>query len=198
MKPPARRPPAPARLKPFLIALRAYNPQRLAWVIVLQLAASLSQGVAALLLVPMLELAGVGHSADAGGLLGFTRRIFAAFGVRLTLGSMLVVYVGVVAVAAALNAYQTVELTRYRLTFCRRSALTLVRRGRRRGMAPPAAPAPIRHPEHAYGQRRAGQSGNRGGAEPQRRATGDRRAGGWWRCGSPRRSRVWRPPPVWP
>ena len=117
MKPPARRPPAPARLKPFLIALRAYNPQRLAWVIVLQLAASLSQGVAALLLVPMLELAGVGHSADAGGWFAFTRRIFAAFGVRLTLGSMLVVYVGVVAVAAALNACQTVELTRYRLNF---------------------------------------------------------------------------------
>ena len=110
-------PPTPARLRPFLIALRGYNPRRLAWVIVLQLAASLLQGVAALLLVPILELAGVGHSAGTGGVLGFTRRIFAAFGVRLTLGSMLVVYVGVVAVAAALNAYQVVALTRYRLTF---------------------------------------------------------------------------------
>lgn len=87
------------------------------WVIVLQLAASITQGVGTLLLVPMLELVGVSHPAHAGGLLGLTRRIFAAFGVRLTLGSMLAVYVGIVAAGAALSAYQTVELTWYRLTF---------------------------------------------------------------------------------
>jgi ATP-binding cassette subfamily C protein len=85
-------------------------------VIVLQVAASIGQGMAAILLVPLLELAGVGHVTNAAGL-GVTRRIFAAFGLRLTLGSMLVVYVGVVGAAAGLNAFQTVELTRYRLRF---------------------------------------------------------------------------------
>jgi len=107
---------APGNLRLFLSAMLQHEPRRLARVVVLQLAASLTQGVAALLLVPMLELAGVGHSVSRGGLLGLTRRVFAAFGVELTLTSMLIVYVGVVAAAAALNAYQTVELTRYRLT----------------------------------------------------------------------------------
>jgi hypothetical protein len=106
----------PGDLRLFLRAMLQHDPRRLVWVILLQLAASLIRGFAALLLVPMLELAGVGHSASRGGLLGLTRRVFAAFGLKLTLTSMLIVYVGVVAAAAALNAYQTVELTRYRLT----------------------------------------------------------------------------------
>jgi len=117
MAAPASRPRAPGRPAPFLRALGRHDPARLAWVIALQVAASLGQGVAALLLVPILELAGIGHSSQSGGWLGVTRRIFAAFGLRLTLASMLVVYVGIVGVAAALNAYQTVELTRYRLRF---------------------------------------------------------------------------------
>ena len=104
-------------LRLFLRAMLHYHPRRLAWLIAIQLAASLAQGVATVLLVPTLELAGVGHSTHSGGLLGATQQVFAAFGVRLTLGSMLVVYVAVVAAAAALNAYQTVALTRYRLTF---------------------------------------------------------------------------------
>ena len=104
-------------LRLFLRAMLHYHPRRLAWLIVLQLAASLAQGVATVLLVPTLELAGVGHSTRSGGLLGATQQVFAAFGVRLTLGSMLVVYVAVVAAAAALNAYQAVAVTRYRLTF---------------------------------------------------------------------------------
>jgi ATP-binding cassette, subfamily C, bacterial len=106
----------PGDLRLFLRAMLQHDPRRLVRVILLQLAASLTQGVAALLLVPMLELAGVGHSASRRGLLGLTRRVFAVFGLKLTLTSMLIVYVGVVAAAAALNAYQTVELTRYRLT----------------------------------------------------------------------------------
>jgi ATP-binding cassette subfamily C protein len=106
----------PGNLRLFLRAMLQHDPRRLVRVILLQLAASLAQGVAALLLVPMLELAGVGHSASHSGLLGVTRRAFAVFGLKLTLTSMLIVYVGVVAAAAALNAYQTVQLTRYRLT----------------------------------------------------------------------------------
>jgi ATP-binding cassette subfamily C protein len=86
-------------------------------VIFLQVAVSLTQGAAALLLLPMLQVAGVGHSARTGGLLGMARSVFAAFGVPLTIVWMLVGYVTLVAVAAVLNAYQTVELTKYRLTF---------------------------------------------------------------------------------
>jgi len=86
-------------------------------VIFLQVLVSLTQGAAALLLVPMLQAAGVGHSAGAGGLLGMARSVFAALGIPLTLVWLLVGYVTLVAVAAVLNAYQTVELTRYRLIF---------------------------------------------------------------------------------
>jgi ATP-binding cassette subfamily C protein len=79
-------------------------------------AAALSQGIGLLLLIPILEVAGVG-SVRSSGAAGLVRSAVEAVGIPLTLGALLVVYVGVVAVAAALGAYQTVLVTRYRLEF---------------------------------------------------------------------------------
>jgi ATP-binding cassette subfamily C protein len=101
----------------FLVALAAGNPRRLAWVLTVQMIAALIQGVGLLLLVPLLELAGVSRASSAGGLMARAREAFHALGIPLSLSAMLVVYVAVVTVAAALTAYQNVLLVRYRLEF---------------------------------------------------------------------------------
>ena len=101
----------------FLAALAAGNPRRLAWVLTVQVIAALIQGVGLLLLVPLLELAGVSRAPSAGGLMARAREAFDALGVPLSLTAMLVFYVAVVAIAAALTAYQNVLLVRYRLEF---------------------------------------------------------------------------------
>jgi ATP-binding cassette subfamily C protein len=101
----------------FLVALAAGNPRRLAGVLAVQMIAALIQGAGLLLLVPLLELAGVSRASSAGGLMARARGAFHALGIPLSLSAMLVVYVAVVTVAAALTAYQNVLLVRYRLEF---------------------------------------------------------------------------------
>ncbi|MHB8467266.1 MAG: ABC transporter ATP-binding protein [Acidimicrobiales bacterium] len=103
-------------MRPFVRTLAADDPRRLAWVVAVQVVAALAQGVGLVLLVPLVQVAGVSH-ASAGGLVGIARSIFAAVGVALTLRALLVVYVVLVAVTAALNAYESVLLVRYRLEF---------------------------------------------------------------------------------
>jgi ATP-binding cassette subfamily C protein len=92
----------------------------LVWVAFVQLLSTAAQGVGLLLLVPLLEAAGVGgsHPAKAaGGIVGFARSLFGVFGVSLTLRSLLVAYALIVAIGAALNAYASVRFLRYRLEF---------------------------------------------------------------------------------
>jgi ATP-binding cassette subfamily C protein len=104
-------------MRRFLSTLARNDPVRLAWALIVLSAAALSQGIGLLLLIPILEIAGVGSVHSSGGAAGLIRSAVEAVGVPLTLPALLIVYVGVVAVAAALGAYQTVLLTRYRLEF---------------------------------------------------------------------------------
>src|SRR6202042_3523159 len=108
---------ASGRLRPFLAALAAENPRRLAVVITVQVITALTQGVGLLLLVPLLEVTGVIRGSSAGGLARRAREVFGALGIPFTLGAILAAYVAVVALAAALAAYQSVLLVRYRLEF---------------------------------------------------------------------------------
>jgi ATP-binding cassette subfamily C protein len=108
---------APGPLRPFLAALVAENPRRLAWVLTVQAITALTQGVGLLLLVPLLEITGVSRGSSAGGLARRAREAFGAVGIPVTLSTMLALYVAVVALAAALTAYQSVLLVRYRLEF---------------------------------------------------------------------------------
>jgi ATP-binding cassette subfamily C protein len=108
---------APGRIWPFLAALASDNPRRLAWVLTVQVITALTQGAGLLLLVPLLEVTGVSRGSSAGGLASRAREAFGALGIPFTLGAMLAVYVAVVALAAALTAYQSVLLVRYRLEF---------------------------------------------------------------------------------
>jgi ATP-binding cassette subfamily C protein len=102
----------------FLAALAADNPRRLAWVLAVQVIGALTQGIGLLLLVPLLEVAGVSRgSSSAGAVGGRAQEAFGALGIPLTLPAVLIVYAAVVAVAAALAAYQNVLLVRYRLEF---------------------------------------------------------------------------------
>jgi ATP-binding cassette subfamily C protein len=108
---------AHGRFRPFLAALAAENPLRLAWLTTVQVITALTQGVGLLLLVPLLEVTGVSKGSSAGGLARRAREVFGALGIPFTLSAILVVYVAVVALAAALAAYQSVLLVRYRLEF---------------------------------------------------------------------------------
>jgi ATP-binding cassette subfamily C protein len=108
---------AAGRIGPFLAALASDNPRRLAWVLTVQVITALTQGAGLLLLVPLLEVTGVSRGSAAGGLASRAREALGALGIPITLGAMLAVYLGVVAVTAALSAYQSVLLVRYRLEF---------------------------------------------------------------------------------
>ena len=112
-------PALPGQLSPFLRALAADSPRRLAWVVAVQIAAALTQGAGLLLLVPLLELTGLGASPgrDTPGIGGLVRPAFRAIGVPLTLQTVLVVYVALTSASAAVGAYQTVLSVRYRLEF---------------------------------------------------------------------------------
>ena len=54
------------QVPPFLAALAAGNPRRLAWVLTVQVITALTQGVGLLLLVPLLELTGVSRAVLRG------------------------------------------------------------------------------------------------------------------------------------
>jgi ATP-binding cassette subfamily C protein len=124
---PSTKLPTPTRLRPFIAALAADNPRRLAWVIAVEVTTALTQGIGLLLLVPLLEVAGVSRHADAGGIPGLARHVFGAVGLPLTLTTILVAYVVITAATAALSAYQTVLLARYRLEFTDGMRLSLYR-----------------------------------------------------------------------
>ncbi len=102
----------------FLAALAEDNPRRLAWALTVQVVTALTQGAGLLLLVPLLEAAGVGRAPTAaGGVTRFAQDALGVLGVRPTLITALAAYTGVVALAASLTAYQNVLLVRYRLEF---------------------------------------------------------------------------------
>jgi ATP-binding cassette, subfamily C, bacterial len=114
---PSTKLPAPTRLRPFIATLAADNPRRLAWVIAVEVTTALTQGIGLLLLVPLLEVAGVSRHAEAGGIPDLARHVFGAVGLPLTLTTILVAYVVLTAATAALFAYQTVLVVRYHLEF---------------------------------------------------------------------------------
>jgi ATP-binding cassette subfamily C protein len=101
-------------LRGFLGALISAGPGRLVWVILVQAGAGLGQAVGVLLLVPLLGAVGVRASNSVSR---FTDDALRSVGVRPTLLAVLGIYVLVAGATAALNGYQTVLATRYRLEF---------------------------------------------------------------------------------
>ncbi len=98
----------------FVDALIHERPRRLALVIALEIGAGLGQAIGVLLLVPLLGAVGVTVS---GGAARWIRHLFTDLGLRPTLATVLVIYVVITAASAALNAFQVVLSTRYRLEF---------------------------------------------------------------------------------
>src|ERR1700677_4141881 len=98
----------------FMRSLAGERPWRFTWGIVVQSLAGIGQAIGVLLLIPLLGAVGVGARS---GLTHSIRSVFTSVGVRPTLIVVLTTYVLVTAASAALNAYQTVLGTRYRLEF---------------------------------------------------------------------------------
>ena len=109
--------PRSGELRAFVRALTHQDRRSLAWVTLVQLASTASQGLGLLLLVPLLEVAGVGGGRATGGLADVGRWLLGTVGVSPTLRSLLVAYVVIVALASSLNAYASIGLVRYRLDF---------------------------------------------------------------------------------
>ena len=110
----------PGEVRTFVRALTSQNRRSLAWVALVQLAATATQGLGLLLLVPLLEVAGVdggGQPGASDGLAGLAQSLLGIVGLTPTLRTLLVAYVVIVAVAASLGAYASVRLLRYRLDF---------------------------------------------------------------------------------
>jgi ATP-binding cassette, subfamily C, bacterial len=107
-------PPSSAGFRGFLGALASERTGRFVSVILVQALAGIGQAIGVLLLIPLLGAVGVG---SAGGVARTIRHAFASLGLQPTLATVLVVYVAVTAGSSALNAYQSVLSTRYRLEF---------------------------------------------------------------------------------
>ena len=101
----------------FVATLAAADRRRLLLVTALQVVAAASQVLGLFLLIPLLVAAGVAPGESTSGVTQFFESALDVIGVTLTLRSLLVVYVITVALAAALNAYATVMLVRYRAEF---------------------------------------------------------------------------------
>ncbi|WP_375501768.1 ABC transporter ATP-binding protein [uncultured Jatrophihabitans sp.] len=82
-----------------------------------QIVATAGQGLGLLLLVPLLAVAGVSQAESSDGTTGWWRSALHAVGIPATLPAVLSVYVLTVLASAALSAYASVLLTRYRLEF---------------------------------------------------------------------------------
>lgn len=83
----------PSELRAFVSALARQDRRSLAWVALVQLTATATQGLGLLLLVPLLQVSGVGEAgppSTSGGLAGVARSLLGAVGLSLTLRSLLV------------------------------------------------------------------------------------------------------------
>jgi ATP-binding cassette subfamily C protein len=110
-----------SQLRVLVRAMINQDRRSLVWVAAIQLVSTATQGIGLLLLVPLLDLAGVGGrpaaTTSGSSLVQFARSFLGVFRIPLTLPALLVLYAITVAVAAALNGYSTVRLLRYRLEF---------------------------------------------------------------------------------
>ena len=92
----------------LVAAVVAVSPVRAVLASLLTVAVSLSEGVSLVLLVPLLQLVGLspqGTVLNASG--AWFRSVFTAVGVTPTLGSVLLLFLGVVGVRAVLTRWQT-------------------------------------------------------------------------------------------
>jgi ATP-binding cassette, subfamily C, bacterial len=101
-------------LRAFGAVLAHHQPRRLALIVLVQIASSVCQSVALLLLIPLLGTVGVGA---ASGLARTINGIFRFVGLRPTLVTVLAIYVALTALVAPLSVIQSVLATRYRLEF---------------------------------------------------------------------------------
>src|SRR5664279_1364197 len=101
----------------FVAAIARADGRKLAWVTFVQIVATAGQGLGLLLLVPLLAVAGVSQAESSNKVTGWWRSTLSAVGIPATLPAVLSVYVVTVLASAALSAYASVLLTRYRLEF---------------------------------------------------------------------------------
>ncbi|WP_176957499.1 ABC transporter ATP-binding protein [Mariprofundus sp. KV] len=96
-------------LKAAVSAFYRFSPARISLLFMLMLAQRLTAGVGLLLLIPLLQLVGLdvgsGMTSEFSGIIS---RIFTAIGVELTLPSILLCYVLIVSLMAAMNYWQNV------------------------------------------------------------------------------------------
>ena len=102
----------------FAQALVVDAPRRIAFVVALLLATSVTEAFGILMLLPLLELAGMGGAGgEIGALVGMMRQAAAALGVELTLPTVLGVFLVLAAVRSAAAWQRDVLMVRTQLEF---------------------------------------------------------------------------------
>ena len=102
----------------FAHALVVDAPRRIAFVVALLLATSVTEAFGILMLLPLLELAGMGGAGgEIGALVGMMRQAAAALGVELTLPTVLGVFLVLAAVRSAAAWQRDVLMVRTQLEF---------------------------------------------------------------------------------
>ena len=114
----AERPPRHGSLYCYSAALVGYARWRLAIALGLLLLVGVTEGIGLLLLVPLLQLVGLGQeNSVTGGVTGMAQHVFAWFDLRLTLPVVLCLYMGLVGGRAVLVRWRTILLMEIRLGF---------------------------------------------------------------------------------
>lgn len=96
------------RLRRLVAEMVASSPRHAALALLLMVAVGATEGISVLLLLPLLQLVGIGGLTTLPAVVGWFASAFAAVGVTPTLGSVLVVYVAVVGLRTALMRSQAI------------------------------------------------------------------------------------------
>ena len=101
-------------MRRYLGDLRNFGGRRLVFLSAITTASALTDGIGLLMLVPLLEVVGAGGGSGVGDVFV---RTFDALGIDLTLRSVLMFYVLLVVVRAALGRTRAVHVARFQIEF---------------------------------------------------------------------------------
>ena len=90
-------------MRDLIAGIFTTNRWRAAGALALAVGVGLTEGVAVLLLLPLLQLAGIEIQGSVSGISAFLGNAFSALGIRPTLVAVLIVYIGVTVLQATLN-----------------------------------------------------------------------------------------------
>ena len=97
--------------------LREHEPWKLALIFVLTLLLGVMSGFSIVMLIPLLQLLSIGAGAEPEGIALFINRLAESTGIKLTVGSILLVYTVLLTLSALMQYWKSILDVRYQQTF---------------------------------------------------------------------------------